>query len=116
MDHKERFKELLELDETATGDTERKALFWLLSANEDLFKKVHHIYNFEEHWIIPDIFESSEVDFASSSRSMIKLGFNLYNSYNEKGTDVLSIFCNLDEHNYEIAIEAIKIRLGKIKF
>lgn len=113
MNHNERFEKLLERDGTATGDTERTSLFWLLSANEDLFKKVHNIYNFDEHWIIPEVFESPDVDFASSSRSMIRLAFNLYNGYNEKGTDVLSVFCNLDDHNYDVAMTAIKIRLGK---
>lgn len=113
MNHNEQFEQLIKRDGTHSGDTERRALFWILSSNDDIMKKVGHIYDFEENWIKLECLESPDVDFCSSSRSLIRLGFNLYNGYHENGTDVLSIFCTLDDQNYAIAMEAIKIRLGR---
>lgn len=147
-DHEARFIQLLEIDRTHSKDVERKALFYILSGNMDLFKKAEHIYDFNDHSIITyclgythvEIEENQEVgegwvkrcvicelpldvnerykcsycsklpDFCSSSRKLIKLGFGLYNGYS---ADVLDIFSALDDDNFLLAIDAIKIRFGK---
>lgn len=147
-DHEARFIRLLEMDRTYLKDVERKALFYILSGNADLFKKVEHIYDFNDHSINThclgytqeEIEENQEVgevwmercaicklpldvnedykcsycsnspDFCSSSRKLIILGFGLYNGYS---ADVLDTFSALDDDNFLLAIEAIKIRFGK---
>ena len=44
--HKERFEELIQSDNTYQEDVERRSLFYILSGNEDLFRKRNHIYHF----------------------------------------------------------------------
>lgn len=61
----ERFNDLLERDQTSPGDYERKALFYILSGNKDLYQKVNGIYDFENHWIKSDCFE--KVDFSGTA-------------------------------------------------
>jgi len=103
------FNTLIERDKTRPGDAERTALFWILSGNTDLFEKSSSIYDFDDHFIKPDVLENGIVDFCSGSRSLVKLGFNLFNSF---PADVINTFCTLDSDNFELAIEAIKIRFN----
>lgn len=49
-------------------------------------------------------------DFCSSSRKLIRLAFNLYNGYE---ADVVDTFSILDYDNFNLAINAIKIRFNK---
>lgn len=109
-EHKSRFNQLLQKDGTHPSDDERRTLFYILSANTDLYEKVNHIYDFTEHCITPKCLDSEEVDFCSSSRKLIKLAYNLYNSY---PADVIDTFYVLDEVNFIIALNAIKIRFNK---
>lgn len=106
----DRFSQLLERDGTHHGDTERKALFYILAGNDDLYNKVDYIYDFEDNSINTDCLESEEVDFCSSSRKLIKLAFNLYNSY---PADVIDTFYLLDNNNFNLALNAIKLRLNR---
>lgn len=104
------YENLLKRDDTHEGDLERKALFYILGNNEDLFNKVDYIYDFEEHKILPECLESEEIDFCSSSRKLIKLAYNLYNSF---PADVIDTFYLLDNDNFKIALESIKIRFNR---
>jgi len=108
--HEERFLDLVVRDGTYESDRERLALFYIIVGNEDLFKKWGTIYDFEEH-MIKLCLEDGQVDFCSSSRALIKLGFNLYNGYQCQGNSPLDLFCSLDEKNMELAMNAIKLRL-----
>lgn len=119
-----RFIELLEREGAHKDDLERKALFYILSGNDDLYSKVNHIYDFDEHLIKPECLgvteemiangyehnDSKEPDFCSSSRALVKLAFNLYNG---SPADVLSVFCVLEQENFDLAMDAIRIRLNK---
>lgn len=107
----DRFNHLLERDGTHHGDSERRSLFYILAGNDDLYSKVDFIYDFEDNSINPDCLESEEVDFCSSSRKLIKLAFNLYNSY---PADVIDTFYLLDNNNLNLALNAIKLRLNRI--
>ena len=109
-DNNSRFTELLARDNTYKTDVERKALFWILAGNDDLYSKVDFIYDFEDHSIKPECLENEAVDFCSSSQKLIKLGFNLYNSY---PADVLDTFYVLDDENFNLALDALKIRLHR---
>lgn len=108
--HEDRLKVLLKRDGTHEKDIERKALFYILSGNIDLYKKVNSIYDFEDNSIKSECLESEDVDFCSSSRNLIKLAYNLYNGYS---ADVLETFAVLDEDNFDIAMKAIKIRFNR---
>ena len=101
------FDALVKRDQTHLEDIEWTALFWILAGNFDLFGKSKSIYDFKDHSIIPEVLESDKVDFCSSSRALIQLAFNLFNSF---PADVMGTFRNLDDENYELALEAIKIR------
>ncbi len=52
-EHKTRLNQLLRMDMTHPTDVERKALFYILSGNIDLYRKVQHIYDFKDHSINP---------------------------------------------------------------
>ena len=111
MDFQERFSELLQRDGTHEGDFERKALFYIIAGNDDLYGKVGYIYDFQEGIINPKCLESEEVDFCSSSRKLIKLAYNLYNS--RHGADVVDTFYMLDDDNFNLALNAIKLRFDR---
>lgn len=106
--HQQRFNQLIRRDQTYTGDTERKALFFIIAGNDDLFVKSYFIYDFEERVILPENLTNGKVDFCSSSETLILLGFNLYNSH--EGLSVIDTFSGLDETNFRLAINAIKTR------
>ena len=105
--HEQRLQELLAKDKTHPKDMERKAMFYILSGNDDLYSKVHHIYDFQENSIKSECLESDNVDLSSSARRLINLAFNLYNGL---PADVSDTFYLLDEDNSQLAIEAIKLR------
>lgn len=107
----ERLSQLLEEDKTSYDDLERKSLFYIIAGNNDLYSKVKSIYDFKEHSIKSDCLNSKKVDFCTSSKKLIELGFNLFNGNNK--ADVLDTFSSLDENNFNLAIEALKIRLNK---
>lgn len=125
MEHKLRYKynprtyvytdsytELLIKDKTAETDVERKALFLILS-NDDLFGKVTHLYDFQEHSIKPDSLDNGEVDLSSSSRKLVMAAFNLFNGHYT--ADIFDTFAGLDDENFDLVIQAIKIRFNKDK-
>ena len=101
-----RYKELLVKDLTHEGDIERKALFHILANNVELYDMLHEIYDFKDHSIKPECLQSAKL--TSATRSLVNLGFNLYNNYNK--VTVYSVFVSLDSDNTQIALDAIKIR------
>ena len=101
---------LLIKDNTAETDVERKALFRIFS-NDDLFGKVTHLYDFKEHSIKPESLENGEVDLSSSSRKLVLAAFNLYNGHYK--ADLCDTFASLDDENFDLMIQAIKIRFNK---
>lgn len=144
----DRFNQLLKRDETHEKDRERRALFYIIAGNMDLYKKVNYIYDFENQCIkthclgfddyeieenrekdpsnshrcirceSPVIHEDSSVcsyceklpDLCSSSKKLIQLAFNLFNGY---PADVLSTFSGLDESNFNLCMNALKIRFNQ---
>lgn len=106
---KPRFNQLLENDNTHETDRERKALFFILAGNDDLYVKAKHIYDFTDHSIKIECLEENTVDLSSSSRRLVKLAFNLFNGYPADVYDTLSL---LDDNNFDLAINAIKLRFN----
>lgn len=114
MNQEERFNELVLRDGTSLKDVERRALFFIFAGNEDLFNKVNNFYDFEENSIRLEGFE--EVDLTGSARGLVELAFNLYNDYEHLEKPMQSIvylFGGLDDKNFELALQAIKIRFNK---
>lgn len=108
----ERFKELLLQAKLKYKDKERQSLFYVLSGNDDLYKQVDKIYDFEKQQL-NCINENGEVDLedifvSSSSNALLKLGLELYNQ--STAISVNQLFRNLDDNNAKLAINAIKIR------
>lgn len=109
--HRRRFTKLIDDDGMYPGDSERASLFFLISGNEDLYKKRRHIYDMEEH-CIRNCLDSGGVDFSSSMRSLIRLGFNLYNGWSDNHTTPLSILGCLDSNNFLLAGIAVMVRFS----
>ncbi len=101
-----RYQQLLERSGATPGDLERRALFHIIAGNDDLYSKVESIYDFEGNFIKDECLDG-DVDFCSSSRKLLKLGYNLYNGYD---ASVIEVFSGFDDNNARLAIEAIKIR------
>ena len=103
------YRKLLNKDKTAESDVERRALFRIFSTDE-VFRKVTHLYDFKEHSIKPESLENGEVDLSSSSRKLVMAAFNLYNGYYK--ADLCNTFAGLDDENFDLMIQAIKIRFN----
>jgi hypothetical protein len=108
--HKTNYEELIVLSRPCIDTAERVALFYILAGNKDLFKKKFSIYDFKRNVTKFHNFKHAKVDFCSSSKALIRLGFNLYNGYSDKYTNPLILLGILDTENYNLAINAIKIR------
>jgi hypothetical protein len=107
--HKQQYDEPLQKDNTYVGDIERMALFYLLSGNRELYGKHRYIYDFKEHGI-KNCIQHGEADFSSGIKSLIRLGFNLYNGYTDDLISPNQLFYPLDESNRILALKAIDIR------
>lgn len=111
--HKSNFQKLVLLSTLNPYDYERKSLLYLISGNNDIFFKKKHIYNFfNNHPIFKD-FNQCNADFCSSSKALIRLALNLFNGYTDKYTDPLNLLAYLNNNNYKLAINSIKIRFNR---
>lgn len=110
--HKERYINMVLEDNMPLSDRERASLFYIISGNEDLYKKRRYIYNPTEH-SIKSCIVNRKADFSSGMRSLIRLGFNLYNNWSDKYTTPLDLFCNLDEKSLMLAGNALMIRFNE---
>lgn len=109
--HALRLNKLMQADGTNQRDIERITLFYILAGNENLYCKRNHIYDFKKH-CIKSCLNDGIVDFSSGLRSLIKLGFNLYNGYSDSDMTPLDLFWNLDSRNKQIAENAIRLRFN----
>lgn len=108
-----RYLELLEDSKVKEPSSEYQALFYIMATVTDLYHKRQHIFDFKDGGIEIGCLDSEYVDFCSSSKDLIKLGFNLFNGYSEdKHMTPLHLLSNLDFKNFDIAMQAIKIRFG----
>lgn len=75
--HENRYKELLK-QAGEKCNNERKPLFYICAAYEDLYEQVDLFYDFAESKITPE--KLLNVDFAYNSyKVLIELAYNLYN-------------------------------------
>ncbi len=113
--HELSYNQMIQRDNTYPTDNERRAMFYILSGNEDLMSKVNHIYDFQEHSIRPNCLDSKWVDLSLSSKSLVRLAFNLYNNYTDDYTSPLNLLYHLDDRNYNLALNSIDIRFGVVE-
>ncbi len=111
-DHENKLMDLVQKDGTHPKDVERISLFYILSGNTDLYAKARYIYDFMNHQIVPDCLYDGGVDFCSSSRALIRLGYNLYNGYQDDQTSPIHLLSGLDSDNYLLATKSMDIRFG----
>lgn len=110
--HRERYLRLVMEDSMSPEDVERASLFYIISGNEELFRKRAFIYQPEQHRI-RNCLENRGVDFSSGLRSLIRLGLNLYNGWSDGNTTPLGLFAGLDKNNLMLAHNALKIRFSR---
>jgi len=108
--HQRNFENLLERDRTHPSDIERRAMFYIFAGNDEIMGRIDDVYEFGEGMIHLDT-DNWIALVSSGARALILLGYNLYNGY-PCGT-IMDVFRNLDELNCELAINGIRIRLGR---
>lgn len=113
QDHKSKFFKLIKKDQVLEQDVKRISLFYILSANEELYNKVHNIYDFQDHTIQTDALENRSL--SSVAQNILKLGFKLFNGSCREYKDVSHLFSKLDVENFEICMYAVRILLGNIE-
>ena len=99
-------------DNMSPSDSERASLFYIITGNDDLYRKRRFIYDPSEH-CIRDCLDDANVDFSSGMRSLIRLGFNLYNGWSDRYTTPMSLLGSLDSRNLVLAGNAIMIRFNR---
>jgi len=112
VDHQNRYERYIAKDKTSEKDIERLTLFFIISGNERLSSHVEEIYDFNDHFIKLNIFDS--VGFSSSEKGLLELALNLYNNYsnNDSMYSVFELFSHLDDKNFKLALDAIRLRFS----
>lgn len=115
--HEENFNNLTKKADVRNGDLERKSMFYIIASNDDLFKQAGEIYNFRDDEL-QERKETLEGDLyfpnvltSNSSQKLLNLAVQLFN--NTKDQNVLDTFSGLDTNNFELALNAIKIRFNQ---
>jgi len=111
--HKFKYLNLIQNTRIHEHDLERISLFYIISGNDDLFRKKNYIYDFCENCIRIECLGSGEVDFSSSSRNLLRIGFNLYNGYMDERMNPLCMLASLDAINLILLMNAICLRFNK---
>jgi len=110
--HKERFINMMIEDDMSPHDSERASLFYIITGNDDLYRRRSFIYNTCEHSIRACL-DDADVDFSAGMGSLIRLGFNLYNGWSDRYTTPISLLSSLDSPNLLLAGNAIMIRFNR---
>lgn len=117
QEHEKNFNNLIKKGDVRSGDIERKSMFYIISGNNDLFKQVNNIYNFKDDEL-QERKETLEGDLyfpnvltSNSSQKLLNLAVQLFN--NTKDQNVLDTFSGLDSENFQLALNAIKIRFNQ---
>ena len=105
----EHYLDLVMEDHMHKEDMERASLFNIISGNNDIYRKRRFIYDPKDH-SIKRCLENRKVDFSSSMKALIRLGFNLYNGWSDEYTTPVDLLGCLDNNNKKLARNAIQIR------
>lgn len=109
-EHEDRFRELILRAKVVPGDTERVSMFYIFAYNDNTYRNIKDLYDFEDDVILFD--GLNEGWQTGTSRKLTKLGFNLYNGFNdeENRCDVLNVTCGLDMEHITMIFRAVAIR------
>ena len=107
--HMKNYLDLVMEDQMCTWDVERASLFYIISGNNDLYRKRRFIYDPKDH-NIKRCLDNTDVDFSSSIKALVRLGFNLYNGWSDEYTTPVDLLGCLDDNNRKLARNAIQIR------
>lgn len=113
QDHRAKFFKLINQNHVLEQNVQMVSLFYILSANNELYSKVHNIYNPNECTIVSD--SLNKLSLSSSSRNMLQLGFKLFNGSCREYKDVSYLFSKLDTKDFEVCMYAVRILLGNIE-
>lgn len=100
-------------------DLERAALFYVIAGNDTLFSQRKNIYDFKDRAINVEIDENGnlfipgEAWHTSSTIALIRLAYNLFNSFKDERTNPMDLLSSLDDDNFDLAINAITIRFRR---
>ena len=109
-EHKQRFLSMICKDTTSEHDTERLTLFYILAGNDDIRRKpIDAFYDFENHVIRRS--GTKKYYLCSSGMALLKLAFNLYNP--RLKSDTYETFYNLGKENFNLAMNALRLRFKK---
>lgn len=107
--HKANFYLLLNRLEPREADIYHQTLFFILAGNPSLMEIADNIYDFEKKELIPEVLEHNGL--SSGENALLQLAVHLYN--NSNNITVYDTFYNLDNRNFNLAINSIKLRFGK---
>lgn len=111
--HMDRFMVLAsEWDFKEISDPYWRSLMFIVSGDEQLFSRRKVLVNSEYREIIPEAWFSGE--FSGGEQRLLLLAFNLFTNqdcYEQLSISPLDIFSGLDEQCYELAKNAIDVRL-----
>lgn len=114
--HKEKFLYLNRISNIHENDIERISLFYIISGNEKLHEKRDLIYDFDENTIKTECLYSDNTELTPSLKTLIRMGFNLYNGYVDEKMNLLWMLALLDSHNFTLLMHAIFLRLDKTSY
>lgn len=117
-EHKIRYENYLIKDGTYINDVERNSMFYILSSDESIHKRIKKIYNFKHRNIEIDGFLEIRNELNSAATKMVYLAYQLYNNFRYSNHDIkdmtiLDMLSGLDEENFEVCMRAIRIRFKK---
>lgn len=116
-EHEQRYNECINKDRTNEQDHERIAMFYILSSDKDIYKRINQLYIFSENAINIDGFFKIRNELSSSSAKMVYLAYQLYNNFkyrdfDERDLTILDMFAGLDKDNFEVCCYALKLRFN----
>lgn len=116
-EHKKRYEKCIEKDKTFINDNERKGMFYILSSNEDIYKKINDLYDFTSRAISFEKFFEVEGELSSAYIKMVYLAYQLYNNFkysdfDRKDLSIIDILAGLDKDNFDVCCYALKIRFN----
>nr|WP_312289494.1 DUF6075 family protein [Clostridium chromiireducens] len=123
-EHEELFKNLIERDNTSNGDNERKAFFYIIAGNNELYSQIDKIYNFTVNRIILDNYIQGKIMLSGGTSRMLYLAHHLYNGFSfkrinkdmeDRDLSINDVFSGLDVNGYKVCTNALHIRFGRMK-
>jgi hypothetical protein len=113
VEHERCFYDWLVLDDTDNADVERISSFLVLSSVHDIRVNIASIYDFSNHTMRPTQDTDASI-MSDAAQALLKLARHFFNCYKrENDVTIMDSLWPLDNDELDVAIQAIRIRLGK---